>query len=42
MAARVSGSGNAAPVFVNADGWRGGKQLVGRDCTGSGLSLIHI
>ena len=32
MAARVSGSRNANPVFVNAETWRGGKQLLMRDC----------
>lgn len=32
MAARVSGSRNANPVFVNAETWRAGKQLLMRDC----------
>jgi hypothetical protein len=32
MAARVAGSGNANPILVNAAGWRGGRQLVARDC----------
>lgn len=33
MAARVAGSGNASPILVNAAGWRGGKQMMRRDCT---------
>jgi hypothetical protein len=32
MASRVSGSRNANPVLVNAERWREGKQLLGRDC----------
>ena len=32
MASRVSGSRNANPVLVNAERWRTGKQLLGRDC----------
>jgi hypothetical protein len=32
MAARVSGSRNANPVFANADTWRQGKQVLMRDC----------
>ena len=34
IAARVAGSGNANPVFVDAAGWRMGKQLICNDCTG--------
>jgi len=33
MAARISGSRNYNPVFVNAETWRTGKQLLMRDCT---------
>jgi hypothetical protein len=32
MAARISGSRNANPVFVNAATWRAGKQILMRDC----------
>lgn len=32
MAARISGSKNANPVFTNAETWRTGKQLLMRDC----------
>lgn len=32
MAVRVTGSRNANPVFVNADTWRRGKQILMRDC----------
>jgi len=32
MAARVSGSRNANPVFANADTWRSGRQVLMRDC----------
>lgn len=32
MAIRVSGSRDSNPVFVNADVWRSGKQLMMRDC----------
>lgn len=32
MAARVAGSRNANPVLVNADTWRTGRQLLGREC----------
>lgn len=32
MAARISGSGSASPVFLNAERWRSGKQLLRRDC----------
>lgn len=32
MAARISGSRNANPVFVNAEAWRSGRQLLMRDC----------
>ena len=39
MATRVAGSGNASPVFVNADGWRSGKQLIGKDCTGASSAV---
>lgn len=32
MAARISGGRNANPVFVNAEAWRTGRQLLMRDC----------
>jgi hypothetical protein len=32
MAARVSGGRNGNPVFVNAETWRSGKQILMRDC----------
>ena len=32
MAVRVSGSRDASPVFVSAEAWRTGKQLLMRDC----------
>jgi len=32
MAARVSGSRNANPVFANSETWRAGKQVLMRDC----------
>lgn len=32
LAARVSGSRNARPVFADAGTWRAGTQLLGRDC----------
>lgn len=40
MAARISGSRNSNPVFVNAETWRSGKQLLMRDCTLGSVDAI--